>query len=67
MTESDGNRTEDEIVVDLGYAVPDDETTVITDQRVAEAVRTARDEYAAELAENVNAPLRDINIRVHSW
>ena len=68
-THGEGNHHgEDEIVVDLGMAtVPDDDRTVITDARVAEAIRNARNEVAEEYVEEVNSPQRDIVVRVHSW
>ncbi len=73
MTESDGDYEEDVIVVDLGHAVTgeDDEhdltKTTITDERLARAVREARNEAGEEYIANVDSPPRDIKIRVHSW
>lgn len=68
VTESHENNAEDEIVVDLGLATaPDEGTAVITDARVAEAIRNARNEVAEEYVAEVNSAQRDIRIRVHSW
>lgn len=72
MTESHENNGEDEIVVDLGRAVTSqdehgEETTTITDERLAQAVREARNDAGHEYLENVDSPPRDIRIRVHSW
>ena len=68
MTKSDENHGEDEIVVDLGLATaPDEGTAVITDARVAEAIRNAWNQVAEEYVAEVNSPQRDIRIRVHSW
>ena len=72
MTESHENNAEDEIVIDLGRAVTGqdehgEETTTITNETLAQAVREARNGAGQEYLENVDSPPRDIRIRVHSW
>jgi hypothetical protein len=72
VAESDGDYEDDVIVVDLGHAVTEvDEhgtpKTTITDERLAEAVREARQDAGQEYIANVDSPPRDIRVRVHSW